>query len=290
MNGFGKIDLHIHTTVSDGTYLPEEVLAFVREGGFSLFSVTDHDAFKGCRIIAGLLLDGDPGFLSGAEFSCRDEEGQYHILGYGFDPDAGSVNELVERGHEFRMKKLKERLDFLRREFGIRFSEADVEHLFALDNPGKPHIAQIMVRDGLASTIPEAVDSFLNRIRFRNEYLRPEEVIRGILSAGGIPVLAHPTFGPGDQLIMGEALDARIQKLAGFGLLGAEAYYPGFSGEQRGEILGLAERYGLYVTAGSDCHGTNKQIPLGKTGLEDGEELPEGLRRFIEDTRERRMK
>ena len=142
----------------------------------------------------------------------------------------------------------------------------------------------------ITAAITKAFEDYLNRTRFRTEYLRPEEAIRGILSAGGIPVLAHPVFGRGDQLVTGEALEARIKKLAGFGLLGMEAYYPGFSEEQRNEILDLARQYGLYVTAGSDFHGTNKTVRLGETGLDSGEELPEGLRRFIEDTRERRMK
>ncbi|MBO6039968.1 MAG: PHP domain-containing protein, partial [Oscillospiraceae bacterium] len=86
-----KIDLHMHSTVSDGTDAPEEILARVREAGITLFAVTDHDAVKAGRIIPPLLTEGDPAFLTGAEFSCRDEEGKYHILGYGYDPDAEPV-------------------------------------------------------------------------------------------------------------------------------------------------------------------------------------------------------
>ena len=87
----GRIDLHMHTTVSDGTDSPEGILDKVRSAGLALFSVTDHDAVKGYRIIQALLTPDDPAFLTGVEFSCKDEEGKYHILGYGFDPEAEPI-------------------------------------------------------------------------------------------------------------------------------------------------------------------------------------------------------
>ena len=100
------LDLHMHTTVSDGTDTPEALLAHVKETGIELFSVTDHDAIEGCRRILASRTEDDPAFLPGIEFSCRDEEGQYHILGYGYDPDAPAINDVVARGHAFRMRKV----------------------------------------------------------------------------------------------------------------------------------------------------------------------------------------
>jgi len=88
ISGTDRIDLHMHTTVSDGTDTPEELLAFVREAKLGLFSVTDHDAVKGCRSILAIRKPDDPLFLCGVEFSCKDEGGKYHILGYGYDVDA----------------------------------------------------------------------------------------------------------------------------------------------------------------------------------------------------------
>ena len=98
------IDLHIHTTVSDGTDTPEEILNHVKESGIGLFAITDHDAIKGCEVIQQLRKPEDPQFLTGVEFSCRDEEGQYHILGYGYDPEAESMRELVEKSGYGRVK------------------------------------------------------------------------------------------------------------------------------------------------------------------------------------------
>ena len=278
-----KIDLHMHTTVSDGTDSPEQIVARVREAGITLFSVTDHDAVKAGRIIPPLLAEGDPAFITGAEFSCRDGEGKYHILGYGYDPDAETMRELVETGHRLRIGKVRARLDFLKKEFGFSFPEEDLRRLFELDNPGKPHIANLMVRLGYAENKDQAIREYINRIRFRNEYFRPEQAIGAILGGGGIPVLAHPSYGDGDQLVLGEEMDARLRRLMGFGLQGVEAFYSGFTPRLCREMLSFAERYGLYVTAGSDYHGQNKLIRLGDTGLDSAAEAPEGLTRFLRD-------
>ncbi len=279
------IDLHMHTTVSDGTDTPEEILARVKRAGLGVFSVTDHDAFKSGVVIRELLGKDDPCFILGAEFSCKDEEGQYHILGYGFDPDSDPVRSVVETGHRYRMEKVGERLDYLKRAYGFTFPAEEIDGLYALDNPGKPHIASLMVEHGYASTIEEAIKRYINGIRFTEKYVRPENAIAGILGSGGIPVLAHPAYGSGDQIILGEEMERRLQKLISFGLRGLEAYYSGFTARLRSGMLRLAERYGLYVTAGSDYHGSNKLIELADTGLESVDALPEGLARFLKDVR-----
>ena len=278
-----SIDLHMHTTVSDGTDRPEEILTKVKNAGIELFSVTDHDAVKGCRIVQNIRREGDPLFLTGAEFSCRDEEGFYHILAYGYDPDAVSMRELAEFGHSLRMKKLRMRLDHLKSEFNIGFSEAETEELMAMDNPGKPHMANLMVKHGYAKTIKDAMNNYLNKLHVRSEFLRPEEAITGALAGGGIPVLAHPSFGNGDQLILGEDMNRRLRRLTAFGLRGVEAYYSGFTPGLRNEMLQFAEQYDLYVTAGSDYHGQNKLVQLGDTGLETSPEVPERLCRFLKE-------
>ncbi len=278
-----RIDLHMHTTISDGTDTPEDILSHVKDAGIDLFAVTDHDAVKGCQMICGILQEGDPRFLTGVELSCRDEAGQYHILGYGYDPNAVAIRELVDLGHGYRMNKVLARLDFLQSKFGFAFSKEDLERLLAMANPGKPHIGNLMVKYGYAQTKEQAIKEFINRIHFRTEYVRPEEAIQGILVGGGIPVLAHPSYGSGDQLVLGDEMDERIRRLMGYGLKGLEAFYSGFTKKLCGELLSFAARYDLYVTAGSDYHGANKMIELGDTGLDDAPEWPDGLKRFLED-------
>ena len=282
---YNRIDLHMHTTVSDGTDSPEEILVNVKNAGIELFSVTDHDAVKSSGIIPALLKKNDPHFICGAEFSCKDDEGKYHILGYGYDPDSGAIRDLVEYGHSLRMKKVNARLDFIKTEFGFGFPDEEISRLLAQDNPGKPHIANLMVKYGYADSRETAIRQYIDKLRFRSEYLSPERSISGVLEGGGIPVLAHPSYGNGDQLILGEEMEQRIRRLMDFGLMGLEGFYSGFTGKLSREILGYAERYGLYVTAGSDYHGRNKLVELGDTGLEPGAVYPHGLTRFLSDVK-----
>ena len=267
--------------VSDGTDTPEEILLKVEKAGIGVFSVTDHDAVKACGILRSIAKPDAPCFLPGVEFSCKDEEGKYHILGYGYDPEAEAIKQVVEKGHSLRMKKVTARLDFLQSEFGFTFPPEELENLLTLDNPGKPHIGNLMVKYGYAETKEDAMNRYINLARIRSEYIRPEEAIQGILDSGGIPVLAHPSYGSGDQLILGEEMDRRLRRLMEFGLRGLEAYYSGFTGRIRRELLSFAEKYDLYVTAGSDYHGSNKLVELGDTGLEDSADWPEGLQKFL---------
>ncbi|MBO4854487.1 MAG: PHP domain-containing protein [Oscillospiraceae bacterium] len=280
-DGLRKVDLHMHTAVSDGTDTPEELLTKVKGAGISFFSVTDHDAVRAGQLIRPLLSEKDPRFIPGVEFSCRDETGKCHILGYGFDPDHAAMQGLIKHGHDLRMQKAAARLDFLKSEFGFTFPEEEIEWLLTLDNPGKPHIGNLMVKYGYAQTMKAAIRDYINRIRFAEQHICPKEAIEGILAGGGIPVLAHPFYGSGDELILGEEMEARLRRLMGFGLCGVEAFYSGFSSKLRRDALDLAEKYGLYVTAGSDYHGANKLVKLGDTGLDSVSEYPEGLRRFL---------
>jgi len=248
-----------------------------------MFALTDHDAIIGCKTILGCLSGGDTLFITGSEFSCKDDYGKYHILGYNYDPDGKSIGDVVDLGHGYRMEKVTARLDFIKDTFGFDFSPEDIDALLALNNPGKPHIANLMVRYGYAESKEDAFDKYLNKLRFKDQYVRPEEAIRGILGSGGIPVLAHPPYGDGDQLILGDEMEERLKRLMNFGIKGVEGFYSGFTPKLCQMMLGLAEKYDLYVTAGSDYHGKNKLIALGDNNLPEKSEWPEGLTRFIDD-------
>ena len=280
-----KIDLHMHTMISDGTDTPAGIIEKVRTAGIEMFSVTDHDAIKACGMIREILTADDPLFISGIEFSCKDEFGKYHILGYGYDAGALAIRSIVDKGHSMRIEKTRKRLEKLKNVFGISFEDGDIRQLFKNDNPGKPHIANLMVKYGFVDSIKQAFDNYLDKTSVPTIYIRPENAISAILESGGIPVLAHPTFGSGNELIMGDEMDKRLQRLIGYGLEGVEAYYSGFSDKLRNEMLGFAEKYSLYVTAGSDYHGTNKMVPLGDNDLDDISQGPEGLLRFLEDVK-----
>ena len=279
------IDLHMHSTVSDGTDTPLEILEKIKEKGIEIFSITDHDAIKAADMMKEYIKGESVKFISGVEFSSRDEHGRYHILGYGYDPEGKTINDMVEYSHELRMQKVHARLDFLRDEFGFTFEQKDIDKLLARDNPGKPHIGKMMVAYGYAQTKEEAIEQYLNKKKFKSGYVDPRDVIDAILGSGGIPVLAHPTYGNGDQLIVGDEMDGRIRRLMSYGLKGLEGFYSGFTLKIQKEILGFAKQYGLYVTAGSDYHGKNKMVILGDNNLDPEEEYPEGLVKFLEEVR-----
>ena len=279
----GRIDLHTHTTVSDGTVSPKEMIALAKKTGLELFSVTDHDAVKGCKTIIAEIGEDDPLFICGAEFSARDEFGKYHILGYGYDPDSDAIKKLVKRNHANRMNKVRKRLEFLKDEYGFDFPEDDLKKLLSLDNPGKPHIGNLMVKYGYAKTRTEAIKDFIDKAHVRGEIIGPGEIIDIILAGGGIPVLAHPFYGNGDQLIIGDEMEERLKHLIAYGLQGVEAFYSGFTAKLIESMLGYAKTYGLYVTAGSDFHGSNKMIGLGDTNLSDSDEMPDGMKKFLEN-------
>ena len=228
-----RIDLHMHSTCSDGTDSPEELLQHVKEAGITFFSVTDHDSVMAAGMMADIRSVNDPFFISGVEFSCKDEEGQYHILGYAIDPEARPVRDLVRKSHAIRMDKVVMRLEKLKNDFGITFPEEEIELLLRQPNPGKPHIGNLMTRFGYVKSKEEAFRNYLNDMRIPSGYVRPEEAILGILDSGGVPVLAHPFYGSGDQLILGMEMEERIVKLRKFGLEGVEAFYSGFTDKLR---------------------------------------------------------
>lgn len=297
-----RIDLHMHSTVSDGTDTPLMLLERAISSGLLLFSLTDHDAISGNReILSGLKALGHdssaphslPCFITGVEFSCRDEFGKYHILGYGFDPDHPAINEVVEAGHNHRITLMKERIDFLRNEFSVEITDEEEKELFSLSNPGKPHLARLLFSKGYCRTKDEAFDNFLNKIPEKNRYLRPEDAIEGIMNAGGRAILAHPFYGASAEWICGQKLEDRVKRLKDLGLSGLECFHSDLTYENTKEVLSLAEKYDLLITAGSDYHGDNKDITLGTISKEetpytdafskgDMNELPERIVRFLE--------
>jgi len=281
------IDLHMHSTASDGTDSPEMLMENVRNAGIELFALTDHDGIAGVEELRRIRKEQPKkaeGLLSlnGIEFSCRDQNGKYHILGYGYDETSEIMNRTVNIAHENRLMKVEQRLAFLKEDFGFTFEQKDIDALYRNHNPGKPHIANMMIKYGYAKTINEAIKDILNKKKIPNVYLKPEEAIDTILKSGGIPVLAHPSYGDGDQLITGDEMDERLKRLKGFGLQGVEAFYSGFTPKLNRELLDFADQYDFYVTAGSDYHGKNKLIDLGETNLDSVSEGPEKLHAFLE--------
>lgn len=262
------IDLHMHTVFSDGTDALDELLEKIRETGIDVFAITDHDEIRGAKEMLEKVRIIDPGFITGVEFSCRDEFGKYHILGYHYDPESADMKAMIGRVRELRMKKAQKRVEWLETEYGFRFPQEDLDELFANNNPGKPHIADMVVKNGYAPDRSTAITEYISPCRFA-EYIRPEEAIQAILKGGGIPVLAHGLFGNGDQKnnpLSAHEMEDRIIRLKEMGLQGLECFYSGFSAEQTELMLKFKNQHRLFATAGSDYHGKKKTVQLGNTG------------------------
>ncbi len=275
------VDLHIHSNISDGTDTPEEILELAKQANIRLFSITDHDDISGCLRLLNVYKETDIKFITGVELSCSDIEGKYHILGYNFDVNSPYIRELVKKTHDIRIGKTKKRLELLKKEFGIIFPDNEISDLFLNENPGKPHLANLMVKYGYSKTKEEAISGYIDKLNIPENYINPSEAISNIVKSGGIPVLAHPSYGSGDQFIVGEDMNSRLKKLIHYGLKGVEVFYSGFTVKLINEMLFWAKKYNLFATAGSDYHGKNKLTAIGETGLSDVDSPPVEMLKFF---------
>ena len=277
-----KPDLHMHSVYSDGTDTPEMLVRNVRAAGLDVFALTDHDTTQGCAAVRALLQPGDPAFIGGVEFSCKDQGGKYHVLGYGFDAERPAIRAAADYAHNGRLLKMRNRFAYLRDQYGFTFTEEEQAALLQLKNPGKPHLAAMMVKKGYVKDKNEGFE-LVSGYRDTEPLLTPEEAIRAILQSGGIPVLAHGILADGSKNLTEEEICARAERLKAAGLMGLECYYSTFTSRQQEIMLALAERLDLLVTAGSDYHGTNKTVGLGQTGCQ----APEKLQRFYDAVADR---
>lgn len=247
-----NVDLHTHTTSSDGQYTPSELVNMAKNIGIEYLAVTDHDTVDGVAEAMKSGADCGITIISGVELGAREDK-NLHILGYGFDPEGEKLSELCRKLRGGRDERKYRIISFLK-EKGVCISLDEVEELAGGDVIARPHFAQVLVKRGFVTDTREAFDRYLDT----DEYKRIErfkasaqECITAIKSAGGYAVLAHPY-----QLkFSDERLESLVLELKGFGLDGLECYYPKHSSEQVNLYLALAKRYNLHITAGSDFHG-----------------------------------
>jgi len=257
------IDLHTHSTFSDGSLTPEELAQLAREVGLSAIALTDHDTTDGVPgFVAACDREGITG-LAGVEISADTPKGTMHLLGFFVDPEhPGLCQSLVRirEGRTIRNRKILERLAKL----GVGVTWDEVSALAGGDVVGRPHIARALVNGGHVESCASAFRDWLGKgkpayvDRFR---LSPEEGLSQIRDAGGVAVLAHPfTLG----LRRGQ-LRKCVSELVGWGLAGIEVFYPEHGYNRRKEYRGLAKEFDLVMTGGSDFHGDmNPAIRLGR--------------------------
>ena len=260
-----RIDLHTHSTVSDGTETPAQLVATAAGAGLDVVALTDHDTTDGWAAAAKAR---PPGLVvvPGMELSCRwlpegDRPISVHLLAYLFDPEHPALlaertrlrEERLSRG-ERMVRGLADAGYPVRWDRIVEASEGGVV--------GRPHVARALVGAGVVPTVDEAFATLLNH---RSPYYVAKvdtHVLDGIAlvrAAGGVPVFAHGLASKRGRVVG----DAAIEAMVDAGLLGLEVDHPDHSPEERAHLRALADRFGLIVTGSSDYHGTNKTTPIG---------------------------
>ena len=262
------IDLHIHSTASDGTDTPEQILKKISEvESVKIFALTDHDTIKGVEQIKNKI-PPEIFFVNGVEFSCKTASGnKCHILGYFYDAANKDFQEILEQGKNLHAKKLEIRLKFLSDLYKINFLADDVKKICENEVVGKPHIVNfISEKFGIAK---HKIYSDLRKCKI-NSRLDAKKVIDAIKNSGGISVWAHPLGGEGEKCSTQAEFDKNFAELKNFGIDGLEIYYSRYNAEQRKILFKAAEENNLLVSGGSDYHGKNKKnIPLFELGRDN---------------------
>lgn len=260
----GYIDLHTHSTASDGTFPPREVVRLAKERRLKALALTDHDTIAGLPEAMAAGQEFGIEVIPGVEISARHADGSMHILGYFLDYESEPLARrltVLQKARQDRNPQIIAKLNQL----GIPLTMEQVERLSGGGQVGRPHIARALYEGGYVRSLQEAFDIYLGNdgkayvSKFR---FPPEEAMAMIRDAGGIPVLAHPfTLG----LHTSETLRPLLKELMALGLAGIECYYPEHSFGQEALYLFLARELGLLVTGGSDFHGDNKpEVTLGR--------------------------
>jgi hypothetical protein len=246
------VDLHTHSTASDGQYPPEELARLAKERGIEVLALTDHDSVDGVAAAARAGEALGLRVLTGVELGAAEHK-NFHILGYQFDPNDPGLTQLCAKLRAGREERGLRILEFLK-EKGVDIPLSEVQELAGGGSLGRPHFAQVMVRHGYVASTREAFDRYLDTEEYQRieRFKAPARTCVEILrAAGGKVSLAHPyQLGLDD-----DALERQVRQLKDWGLDALECYYPKHTPEQQAFYLHLAEKYALHVTGGSDFHG-----------------------------------
>ncbi len=246
-----RVDLHTHSTASDGVLPPADLVRAAREHGVGVLALTDHDTTDGVAeaLDAGRAYRVD--VIPGVEINTDVDAYEVHVLGYFIDHTQQEFQRFLGRmraGRVERAERMVERLCAL----GVRVEWARVRAIAGTSAVGRPHVARALVEAGRVGSVQEAFERFLSRsgpAYVPRTRLLPEEAVETIRSAGGVPVLAHPGWEASGPVI------ERVPALVARGLCGIEVYYPDHTPAMVSAYLDVVRRYGLIATGGTDFHG-----------------------------------
>lgn len=282
------IDLHLHTTASDGSCTPAEVVHLAKEAGVIAIGITDHDTMNGVTEAVAMGKAIGIEVLPGIELS-TDYCGQdTHVLGYGntLSVKGTPLENAIHWMQQERRRRNERIIEYMRRD-GISVTMEELMEQYPGATIGKPHFAQLLISRGLASDVEDAFSRYLHagkRYYVPRSYLPMERAVEAIRASGGLAVLAHPLQYRYDR----RKLHDMVKYASNVGVQGLEVYYTGYDEEQRAELIRLAKKFDLVITGGSDFHGTNK--PGISVGRGDGTlvvpaRLLEALKKRMEEAK-----
>ncbi len=247
-----KIDLHIHTTYSDGTFSPEMVVDTAVDCGLDVIALTDHDNVLSHKVAGDYIKKNNIKLeiLPGVEINTIYKGYEVHILGYFMDTNNHDFQNLMKAQQEARVKQTREIIELLNKKAGIKIKFEDIKALVAEGGSiGRPHIARAITNAGGVNNVMEAYAKYINdesNVYVQRKTVSPHDACEIMYDAGGIPVFAHP--------IDVEISDELTKELVSYGLRGIEAYHRKHSPAMIEHYSSLAEKYGLIITGGSDFH------------------------------------
>lgn len=257
------IDLHTHSTFSDGTFTPLQLVKYAEEKGLKAFALTDHDTTEGVKEAKSIETNVE--VISGVEISTRYDKKEIHIVGLYVNENDADLNKQLKYYREKRVTRNFEILEKLN-SLGVNITIDDVKESCTGDVISRAHIAKALVSKGFVGSYTEAFDRYLgdNKCAYvPRETLNYEESMELITKAGGVPVLAHPLL----YKMSDTNLENMMVKLRQKGLKAVEAYYSTHSNSDTQHIMAMANRVGLIYSGGSDFHGATKpKIDMG-TGM-----------------------
>lgn len=258
----GLIELHIHTTLSDGEKTPNDIVEIAIQKGAQAISFTDHDTISAYD---DLVYDKNKiQIIPGIELSAYSKVGRMHVLGYGIDIYNQAFRDKLDELHQNSIDNLLMFVEILAKDYSIYFKEEDIQNLVQLSrNIGRPDLAKLMVHEGIVQNVQDAFDRYLidANIKIGGSLKKPtfQECFEIIKDAGGIPILAHPH----SLLLDNYSLFEKIREMKKYGLQGIEAYHSNTSKELSEKLVSLAINENLYITGGSDYHG-----PIAKPNIQ----------------------
>jgi len=258
------VDLHLHTTYSDGSYTPQELVEKAKKLGYSAIAITDHDTIAGIKKSLKAGRKHNLEVIPGVEFNTILNNKEVHILGYFINYQNQELLNLLEKIKKERRERIEKMIDLLKELYNFNITLDEIKAISENNILGRGHIARLLTKKGYVNTWEEVFDEYIGKGQpayVKRKKISPFEAIDIIKKANGLPVIAHPG-------LIGD--DNTVQQIINYGIEGLEVYYLEHSEKEIKYYNKLAKENSLLITGGSDCHGPKNKdgLRLGKIHLD----------------------